>query len=332
MKKQLLIVGGEGYIGQVLNSFLQSKLKKEYEIVVIDNLLYGQKPLKAFKKFKNYNLLNQNLKNINLNSKIFNNLYGVVILAGLVGDPITKKYPNASKKINDIYIKELIKKIYKKNVPRLLFISTCSNYGLIDNTKKAKENSKLNPLSLYAKSKVSIEKFILKKNKRSKTIPTILRFATAFGLSTRMRFDLTINEFTKDIYLNKKLDVYDIDTWRPYCHVNDFARLIYKVLWSKKSLINYQVYNAGSNNNNFTKQKIVQKILRYRKSNKIRYLEKGKDRRNYRVDFSKLNNKLNFKIKFSVDYGIKEIIKWLKNNKNKKLNTLGNYRIDGKNK
>ena len=331
MKKQILIVGGEGYIGQVLNSFLQSRLKKEYEIVVIDNLIYGQKPLKSFKQFQNYNLLKKDLKKINLNSKIFNNLYGVVILAGLVGDPITKKYPNTSKKINDIYIKKFIKKIYKKNVPRLLFISTCSNYGLIDNTKKAKESSKLNPLSLYAKSKVSIEKFILKKNMSSKTIPTVLRFATAFGLSTRMRFDLTINEFTKDIYFNKKLDVYDIDTWRPYCHVNDFSRLIYKVLWSKKSLIDHQVYNAGSNNNNFTKQKIVQKILKYRKSNKIRYLEKGKDRRNYRVDFSKLNNKLNFKTKFSVDYGIKEIIRWLKNNKNKKLNTLGNYRIHGKN-
>ena len=75
---------------------------------------------------------------------------------------------------------------------------------------------------MYAKSKVSLEKFILIKKQQSITVPTILRFATAFGLSRRMRFDLTINEFTKDIFFKKKLDVYDIDTWRPYCHIKDF--------------------------------------------------------------------------------------------------------------
>ena len=110
------------------------------------------------------------------------------MLAGLVGDPVTKKYSNISKKINDIGILNLIKKFQKfKNFKKFIFISTCSNYGLVKKKIKIKENYKLAPLSLYAKSKVKIEKFLMKKNNFK---PTILRFATTFGYSERMRYDL----------------------------------------------------------------------------------------------------------------------------------------------
>ena len=102
-------------------------------------------------------------------------------------------------------------------------MSTCSNYGLIKGDYLADEEHDLNPLSLYAKSKVNIEKYILSLYKKSSMRPTILRFATAFGLSPRMRFDLTVNQFTKELKLNKKLQVFDENTWRPYCHVKDFA-------------------------------------------------------------------------------------------------------------
>ena len=90
----------------------------------------------------------------------------------------------------------------------------------------------MNPLSSYAISKVKIEKYLLsirKKNFR----PIILRFSTAFGLSPRMRFDLTVNEFVKDLFLYKEVKVYDENTWRPYCHVKDFARLMLFLLKKK---------------------------------------------------------------------------------------------------
>jgi nucleoside-diphosphate-sugar epimerase len=327
--KKILIIGGEGYIGQELNSFLQKK-REQYKITVIDNLIYNQQPLKKNKNFKNYKFVKYDLSNEKTNKEILDDVYCVVILSGLVGDPITKQYPNQAKKHNEIFIKKIINQSFKIKVPRLIFVSTCSNYGLRDAKSKAKENSKLKPLSLYAKSKVSIEKLILNKNKKGSTVPTILRFATAFGLSKRMRFDLTINEFTKDIYLNKKLDVYDIDTWRPYCHVKDFSRLIHKVMNSKKSKVHFQVFNAGLTSNNFTKKMIIERILKYIKSDKINYLEKGKDRRNYKVDFSKLKKKLNFNIKYSVDFGIKEIIQWLKKNKKLNFNKFGNYNLKTK--
>ena len=324
--KKILIIGGEGYIGQELNSFLQSQ-KQKFEICVVDSILYKQLTLKKNKKFSNYSFVKYDLSNNKKNDEILNNVYCVILLSGLVGDPITKKYPLESKKNNETLIKKFINQSFKKKIPRLIFISTCSNYGLRNINNKAKENSILKPLSLYSKSKVSLERFILDKKKGS-TVPTILRFATAFGLSPRMRFDLTINEFTKDIFLKKKLDVYDIDTWRPYCHIKDFSRLIYKVINADKNKVNFQVFNAGSTSNNFTKQMIIQRILKYIKTKNIRYLDKGKDRRNYRVDFSKVNKKLGFKIKYSIDYGINEIIDWLKKNKKIKFNKLGNYKIN----
>ena len=116
------------------------------------------------------------------------------------------------------------------------------------------EDSPLNPLSLYAKAKVSIEQSILNLNFKKNFHPTIFRFATAFGLSDRMRFDLTINEFIRDLYFGKELQVYDPETWRPYCHIKDFAEIILRSLFMPRETIAFEVFNAGSNKNNYSKK------------------------------------------------------------------------------
>ena len=193
----------------------------------------------------------------------------------------------------------------------------------------AKESHKLKPLSLYAKQKVKIENILLKSEYR-KINPVILRFATAFGLSPRMRFDLTVNQFTKSLFSKEKLEVYDPETWRPYCHVKDFCRLILIVIKSKNSKIIGNVFNAGGNSNNFTKKGIIQLIKKNIKNTEITYKKFDVDPRNYKVDFSKVKKILNFKPKYSVEYGIKEIINALKNKKIRNLNKknlFGNYKI-----
>ena len=135
------------------------------------------------------------------------------------------------------------------------------------------EKSRLNPLSIYAKNKVMIEKYILQL-KNIKFIPTILRFSTAFGLSSeRMRFDLTINQFVKEAFFKNKLEIYDGDTYRPYCHVKDFARAIYRSIISK-NMKKLEIYNVGSNSNNFTKEQLIKKISKYIKTNNISYVNK----------------------------------------------------------
>ena len=219
---------------------------------------------------------------------------------------------------------------YKKKVKHLIFVSTCSNYGITNSNKMVNENSKLNPLSIYAKSKIKIENYLKKKMKAHNIKTTILRFATAFGISERMRFDLTVNQFVREIYLKNKLEVYDTGTWRPYCHVKDFAGAIHKVI-SIDNNKKFDIFNVGSNKNNFTKEKLINKIGKYIKISNVQFVEKNTDYRNYKVNFSKMRKKLNFIPKYSVDYGIKEIIKAMKNKKylrlSKSKDLFGNYKI-----
>ena len=246
----------------------------------------------------------------------------------MVGDPITAKYPSLAKKINEDGIINLIDFLSDYQFNKLVFISTCSNYGFINEDVYADENHSLEPLSIYAKSKVKIENYIFSKKNLVKFSPVILRFATAFGLSKRMRFDLTINEFIYELLINKKLLVYDPDTWRPYCHVNDFARLIEKVLRSEKILIKNKIFNAGSDINNFTKRQIVEIISRSIKDCDIMYKEHGVDPRNYRVDFSKIKKVLNFHPNYNVEDYMSKLVETIKNTKYLSKSTYGNYEIN----
>ena len=161
---------------------------------------------------------------------------------------------------------------------------------------------------------------------------TILRFATAFGISPRMRFDLVVNEFTRELYLKNNIIIYDANTWRPYCHVNDFASLIDKVINSNNKIIDFQIFNAGSDKNNSTKLGIIESLKKYFPKSKISFKDKGSDPRNYRVDFSKVRNILDFETKFTIDDGIKEVINVLKQGRFKRLeeykDKLGNYKIN----
>jgi nucleoside-diphosphate-sugar epimerase len=325
MEKTILLAGGAGYIGTVLTNFF---LKKNFKVICVDSLIYSQKNcIKDFLNNKNYKFIESSI--VNINPDILKEVKNIIILAGLVGDPITKKYPQDSEKINLHEIKMFIDICNKKNLDKLIFVSTCSNYGIIPENVLADENYKLGPVSSYAKHKVEVEKYIMSLNGKVDYSPTILRFATAFGMSPRMRFDLTVNQFTRDLFNNKQLEIYDAETWRPYCHVNDFARLINIVIENPKEKTHFQIYNAGSDVNNFTKKKIVEEIIRIIPNSKFVFLKNDVDKRNYKVDFSKVKKELNFNTKYSVEFGVKEIIQSIKSGlfKNISLEKFGNYNI-----
>jgi len=326
--KHILLLGGAGYIGTVLTEYL---LLKNFKITCIDLLLYSNKDsIKKFKKNKNYKFFLGDLRKKKSYKNILKKTDVVIILAGLVGDPITKKYKKLSNSINLVGMKKFILDCTKsKNLDRLIFISTCSNYGL--SAKKNvifKENSKLKPLSIYAKQKVKIEKFLMSFKKSKNFNPCILRFATAFGLSPRMRFDLTVNHFTKSIFENKNLEIYDPETWRPYCHVKDFARLIHTTTICNKKKIAFEVFNAGRSKNNFRKIDIVNKIKKMFYVKNISFKKNDIDQRNYKVNFEKVKKVLKFKTKFSLEYGVNEIYHAIKKNKfTNNKSQLGNYYI-----
>jgi nucleoside-diphosphate-sugar epimerase len=326
MHKNILVIGSQGYIGSVLTDYL---LKEKYQIIGTDNFIYNQKKINFFNK--NYKFINCDLRDKDKIYKLISKVSYVVILAGLVGDPITKKYPKLAHDINYKGIKNIIKICSKSKIKKLIFVSTCSNYGITKGDKLLKENHVLKPISLYAKQKVKIERFLLK-NKFNFSI-TILRFATAFGLSPRMRFDLTVNEFVKDAFFKKQLEIYEPNTYRPYCHIKDFCRIIDLVLKKKLNDLEKEVFNCGSNNNNYSKIQIARVLKKRFKSLKIVINKNVKDKRNYKVDFRKIKKVLKFRPKYSVNYGVSEIINFLKKNIDSKLNEnvnnkkFGNYLI-----
>jgi len=328
VNNKILIVGGAGYIGSVLTRYL---LGQGYKVTVLDALLYKNYfSIKSLIKNKNFNFIKGDFNNNFLLKKSLENVKDVIFLAGLVGDPISKKYPKRSRLINYYYIKKCFKRLNKYSINKLIFISSCSNYGLLPTNKLANEESKLNPLSYYAKDKVRVENYLIKNQKKNKFKTIILRFSTAFGHSPRMRFDLTINDFIRQLYLKKTLRVYDPLTWRPYCHVKDFSMIINKFIKKHNIKDKINIYNCGNNKNNFTKKSIVDKIKSFLPLGIVEYVGlEGKDKRNYKVDFRKLEKNLKFKTTYTVEYGIKEIISALKKEKyNKKEFSYGNFKIE----
>ena len=325
----VLLIGGAGYVGSVVTQHL---LEIGYCVRCFDNLVYrNQAAAESFLGNPNYNFIHGNLCDINAIEKATEGVSHVVLLAGLVGDPITKKYPDTSDKVNVYGVQKSFDILRGKGIQKLIFISTCSNYGLMEEGVLANEESTLTPLSLYAKAKVAAEEKLMSMKGQVDYCPTVLRFATAFGLSPRMRFDLTVNEFTRELAIGNELLVFDADTWRPYCHVRDFSRLIAKVLKEDPTKVAFEVFNAGGDENNFTKRALVDEILKLLPNSKVAYKEHGGDPRNYRVDFAKVRNVLGFEPAYTVPMGVKEIIDQVGNNFFKNFegreNHFGNYEI-----
>ncbi|MBA7591216.1 hypothetical protein ES708_33368 [subsurface metagenome] len=171
------------------------------------------------------------------------------------------------------------------------------------------ENSELAPVSLYAETKVAAEKFLLSQDRNNTCKPTCLRFSTVYGLSPRIRFDLTVNEFTKEIALGRELVIFGGQFWRPYCHVQDLARSVLAVFEAEEEKVAFDVFNVGNTNENYQKQMLADEIIKQIPEGKLKYVEKNEDPRNYRVSFDKIKERLEFNITKTVPDGITQIKK-----------------------
>lgn len=330
--KNILLIGGAGYVGTVLTSSL---LKNNHKVTVLDDFVYdNQFAITPFIGDDNYRLICGDLGDVNTLEEASEGVTDVIILGGLVGDPITKKFPDESHMINELGIRKCIDFFDNKPIQKLVFISTCSNYGLIGENELADEEFELNPLSLYAKAKVANELYLLDKKDKVNYTGVVLRFATAFGLSPRMRFDLSVSEFVREIFIGKELLVYDEHTWRPYCHVRDFSRLLQIILDAEKNKVNFEVFNAGGDVNNATKKMIVDEILKQIPNGKVKYGNNGSDPRNYKVSFDKVKEVLGFEPKYTITEGIKELVEALKvglyNDSPTNKDKYGNYSLNYK--
>ena len=325
----MLILGAGGYIGPVVAGHL---LDRGYAMRGLDLFLFhSQAALAEFRSHPGFELVEGDHCDRRLVERALAHVTDVVILSGLVGDPITKRYPEASRRINDDGLRALVRLLDGRGLDRVIFVSTCSNYGMIADDALAAEDFELRPLSLYAKAKVAMEREILERAGAADFHPTILRFATAFGVAPRMRFDLTVNQFVREIYLGRELLVYDAATWRPYCHVRDFADVIARALEAPRDAVASEVFNAGGDVNNFTKRMIVDAIGEFLPKVRVRYQERGPDPRSYRVDFTKIRARLGFEPRHAVRDGIRELIEALERNMfadvDSRPSFYGNYEI-----
>jgi len=236
-------------------------------------------------------------------------------LAAIVGDPACSREPDLARSTNLDASLALIAESQSAGVERFIFASTCSNYGKMKNTSQyVDEESELSPVSLYAETKVAVETALLEGGRSEHWCPTPLRFATIYGVSPRMRFDLTVNEFTMEILTKKRLKVYGEQFWRPYLHARDAARAIDLVLNSSSALVGGRVFNVGATDQNFQKKQLVAMIRPYAPDAVVEFVFKTEDPRDYRVSFARITDQLGFKITRTVAEGIAEIAHLVREN------------------
>lgn len=302
------MTGGAGYVGSGL---LRELLREGYNVTCVDKLVFGGESLLDIWHNNNFNFIKCDINDWSSFEKILieGQFNAVIHLAAIVGDPACRLHSELAIKTNWDSTKWLLDKSMRLGVERFIFASTCSNYGKMDNPESfVDEKSTLAPVSLYAELKVKFENYMLSEiEKDDDFCPTSLRFSTVYGLSPRMRFDLTVNEFTKDLAMGKELTIFGEKFWRPYCHVKDFSNAFITVLRANKEKVAYNVFNVGDTEENYTKQMLVDEIVKIIPDAKINYIEKNEDPRNYRVNSDKIKHELGFKITMRVPDGIDEV-------------------------
>jgi nucleoside-diphosphate-sugar epimerase len=302
---KILVTGGAGYIGSTLVPFL---LAKGNSVRVLDTLAHGGRSLLGVWAHPEFEFIRGDVRDTTLVHQALTDVEAVVHLAAIVGDPACARQPGLAQSVNQQASLALLKDCSNRKVSRFVFASTCSNYGKMkDPSKYVDETSELRPVSLYAETKVKVEKAILDPAQTESVCATALRFATIYGVAPRMRFDLTVNEFTMELIAKRHLTVFGEQFWRPYVHVRDAARAIQMVLERPPAKMRNAVFNVGATDQNYRKLDIVEIIKPYAEDAKIEFVKKNEDPRDYRVSFAKIKDQLGYEITRTVTDGVEEV-------------------------
>lgn len=303
---QVLVTGGAGYLGSVL---CLEMLRSGHKVVVLDNLTFGGQGVLPMLGHENFCFIPGDLRDREAVGQALDSTSVVVHLGAIVGDPACAAAPEFALAVNKEASLALLDRAPSAGVERFVFASTCSNYGKMANTSVlATEEHELRPVSLYADTKVAVEKELLSGGYAG-LCPTVLRFATLYGLSPRMRFDLTINQFAAEMQTAGTLTVFGEQFWRPYVHVRDAAQAIIACLRAPPDAVNGQVFNVGATAQNYRKSDIVGIVQKRLKTPAtITRVTKAEDPRDYRVSFEKIAEALGFSPRNTVESGIDEVV------------------------
>lgn len=299
--RKILVIGGAGHLGSEL---CRQLLDEGYGVRVLDVLMFGDDAVQALYEHPSFELIEGDFRHIENVVKAASGMDAVIHLGAIVGDPACAVDEDHSVDVNYAATRMIREVCRGYGIRRFIFASTCSVYGASDHI--VDERSNLNPVSLYAITKVESEKALLDKHDPTFS-PTVLRLATVFGLSPRPRFDLVVNLVSAMAVKEGTCAIFGGDQWRPFIHVSDVARAMITVLRAPEQAVAGQIYNVGDDRNNMQLREVGDLIEKLVPSAQVIRKEDDVDRRNYRVSFQKIREQLGFGCTRDVASGIREI-------------------------
>ncbi len=297
----VFVAGGAGYIGSVLVPLL---LERGHRVTVLDRLYFGGTLSGPQARFgEKLRVVRGDVRSFD--RALLASVDAVVDLSGISNDPSCELEPELTRSVNVDGAKRLASVAVEAGVQRYVFSSSCSVYGHGEGLGLS-ESSPRHPVSLYARAKAEVEDFLLA-SKRMEIC--VLRLATVFGLSPRMRFDLAINVMTKNAYVARRITVDGGGRqWRPFVHVRDAARAFELALTSGASKAAGQVFNVGSDANNVQILNLAFRVRDAVPGTEVVHAPTDPDLRDYNVSFDKVKRVLSFAAEKSVDDGICEVL------------------------
>ncbi|TSA47646.1 MAG: NAD-dependent epimerase/dehydratase family protein [Chloroflexi bacterium] len=298
----VLVIGGAGYIGSTL---LPRLLDKGYNVRLLDLLLYGTEPIKEWLNHPRLEIMRADFRQVEKVVQAMHGMDAVIHLGGLVGDSACALNEELTLEINLMATRMIAEVAKGSGVGRFIFTSTCSVYGA--NDQMLDERSELRPVSLYARSKIASERVLLKLAADS-FAPVILRLSTIYGLSGRPRFDLVINLLTAKAVVDHEITIFGGDQCRPFLHVDDAARAIASVLEAPLQIVRNQIFNVGSNEQNYKISQVGEIIHGLVPGAAVVNKDDITDARNYWVNSNKIKQALGFSPEWTVERGVEQVI------------------------
>jgi len=302
--RRIAVLGGAGYIGSILCRRL---LAAGHTVTALDALYFGAEPIEELRDNPRFRLIEGDYRDPELLTEALEGMDAVIHLAALVGDAACALDDRATIANNYSGVDLAARACRSLKIPRFVFASTCSVYGSAD--ELVDESSALNPVSLYATTKIDAENLLLAK-RDIHFHPTILRLGTAFGWSYRPRFDLVVNLLTAKAHFENKAGIYNGEQWRPFVHIVDISRAFQAVLDAPLRAVSGEIFNVGDNRMNHRLNDVGEALCKIRPEVQVIH-EQRPDARNYRVRFDKIEHALGFRSKISLTEGMREIEKML---------------------
>jgi nucleoside-diphosphate-sugar epimerase len=299
--RAVLVTGGAGFVGAHLVRML---LQRGYHVRILDRFDYGRVGIDGL-HHPNLEIIQGDICNTRDVSRAVKSVDGVIALAAIVGDPACSLDPEETINLNYSATKILAETCHFYGVRRLVFASSCSVYGASSHATLT-ERSRLNALSLYARTRVLSENILF--DRCGDVEPVVVRLATVFGVSPRMRFDLVVNTLSVRAVTERRITIFGGNQWRPNVHCRDAARGFLLALEAPAGVVAGEVFNLGGDALNHRISEIGEMVASIVGDTAVELRGEAPDPRDYRVSFAKIRSVLGFEPEHSVADGIREVV------------------------